>query len=162
MICEGVNLPGIFTTDSQLSSPRAQSLSELLQRVLDAHAEHTASELAVSLGVDRSYVAKLRTGWRPARVREDLHARLVALDPAVRERGSAAGAQFYDGVLFAAEAMSATVTRLLAEARAGLHRGPLTPSAGEVVVGMQALDAAAAAEVSEHPPRRRKGRAESA
>jgi len=35
-------------------------------------------ETAVSLGVDNSYISKLRSGWRPTRVRKDLWQRLVA------------------------------------------------------------------------------------
>lgn len=116
---------------------------------------HTNTEVAVRLGVVNSYVSKLRKGWRPKRVREDLWARLQQFDPA-GPAVSTQPAEFYDGVLFAAQAMSETVTRLLAEARAGLRPASLTPTAGEVVVGMQALDAAER-ELPGHPPRRRKG-----
>lgn len=125
--------------------------------MLESHREHTASELAVSLGVDRSYVAKLRTGWRPTRVRDDLLGRLTALDPDARQSRAPGSAAFYDGVLFAAQAMSETVARLLAEARAGLRPASLTPTAGEVVVGMEALDAAGEADLPGHSPRKRKG-----
>lgn len=62
-----------------LSTPQAVQIRELIDRVLAKHAEHSSVELAASLGVVDSYVSKLRSGWRPTRVRPELHARLKAL-----------------------------------------------------------------------------------
>ena len=77
-----------------MSSPQADSLRLLVDRVLNASVELTPSQLAARLGVVDSYVSRLRSGWRPTRVREDLWARLAALDPershhVVREVGPA-------------------------------------------------------------------------
>jgi len=102
-----------------VSSPKSQQLSGIFDRVLAAHPDHSNVELGASLGVDESYVRKLRDGWRPSRVREELWHRLQSADPQVKQLNPAS-AEFYDGVLFAAQAMSETITRLLAEARAGL------------------------------------------
>lgn len=66
-----------------MSSPRASLLKDLLDRVLERYVESSPAELAAKLGVDKSYVAKLRGGWRPGRVRDDLWERLRLLDPAV-------------------------------------------------------------------------------
>lgn len=64
-----------------------------------------AVQAAVSLGVDDTYISKLRTGWRPSRVREDLWQRLVAVlssaarqavrEPAVGYRGESR--EYYRG-----------------------------------------------------------------
>jgi len=72
--------------------------------VLEAHAAYPSTELALKLGVDDSYVGKLRRGWVPTRVREDLWNRLQALDPgqgptgttAVRERAPTFGDESRD------------------------------------------------------------------
>lgn len=113
----------------------------MIDRVLARREEFSNVELAATLGVDESYVRKLRGGWRPSRAREDLWARLAALDPEPRGRAAGAGQpDFYNGVLFAAQAMSETLTRLLAEARAGLSPGG-TPTAGEIADGLAALEA---------------------
>ncbi len=50
----------------------------MLDQYLQLTAGGTLAEAAVSLGVHESYVSKLRRGWRPDRVREDLFQRLVA------------------------------------------------------------------------------------
>lgn len=47
--------------------------------VLAAYREHSVAEVAASLGRTDSYVRKLRGGWRPGRVDEDLWQRLVKL-----------------------------------------------------------------------------------
>lgn len=66
-----------------MSTPRAQQLSSTIDRVLSAHSEHSGVELAAKLGVDKGYVSRLRGGWRPERVRNDLWIRLAALDPGI-------------------------------------------------------------------------------
>jgi hypothetical protein len=54
---------------------------EVIDRVLRANARLPGVELAAKLGVVDSYVTRLRGGWRPSRVREDLWRRLQSLDP---------------------------------------------------------------------------------
>jgi hypothetical protein len=47
--------------------------------VLTAYRDHSVAEVAASLGRTDSYVRKLRGGWRPRRVDDDLWQRLVTL-----------------------------------------------------------------------------------
>jgi len=81
-----------------------------------------------------------------------------ALDPE-GPRASAQSPEFYDGVLFAAQAMSETITRLLAEARAGL--APIRLSPGEIAdrarAAVEAGRAAEAAARGARAPRRAHG-----
>jgi hypothetical protein len=109
-----------------VSSPSAEDLSALVDRVLESQSRYTQAEVAVSLGVDSTYVQKLRAGWRPSRVRPEILARLRQLDPAGPKRAPQPPG-FYDGVLYAAQAMAETQARLIAEARAGLA-ARLTPA----------------------------------
>jgi hypothetical protein len=102
-----------------VSSPNAEKLSALIDRVLATLGNRPQAEVAVSLGVDSTYVQKLRAGWRPTRVRPEILNRLQQLDPAGPAHATQPPA-FYDGVLFAAQAMAETTARLIAEARAGL------------------------------------------
>lgn len=120
-----------------------------------------ASEVARATGIDATYVGRWRKGEYPTRLQESTRKRLleaVATVPPegriVRERDPgtwpAGSPEFYDGVLFAAQAMSETVTRLLAEARVGLRTEPppakrTSPTAGEIAVGLEAMAAADAA-----------------
>lgn len=138
-----------------MSSPRSQQLEGIIDRILEAHPNHSNVELGASLGVDESYVRKLRDGWRPSRVREELWHRLKAADPESKVT-SPGSAEFYDGVLFAAQAMSETVTRLLAEARIGLAR----PTRAEANVladrARAALEAVAASEEAKAARARRR------
>jgi hypothetical protein len=117
-----------------------------------------SSEAARELGVHASYIGEWRNGLRPTRLQERTRRKLEAYLAAARPAGDRS--QFYDGVLFAAEAMSATVTRLLAEARAGLSARSVTPTAGEVAVGLEALGAAGALQPPEQgkPPRKAQSR----
>lgn len=67
-----------------MSSPRADRIAALIEAVLKRHRKHTAAELAATLGVDDTYVGKLRRGWRPTRVRLDLWNRLLSLEAETR------------------------------------------------------------------------------
>lgn len=49
----------------------------MFDEYLHATADLPAREAAVTLGVDDTYISKLRTGWRPSRVREELWRNLV-------------------------------------------------------------------------------------
>lgn len=67
----------------------------MFDRFVALTAGETPRTAAASLGVDNTYITKLRTGWRPSRVREDLWDRLVAVlasaargPMSVREGGS--------------------------------------------------------------------------
>ena len=60
-----------------MSTPREQQLQEMFDRYLERTAGEPARTAALSLGVDSTYIAKLRGGWRPTRVREELWQRLV-------------------------------------------------------------------------------------
>ena len=97
----------------------------MFDRVLAKYATHSGQELAVKLGVVDSYVTKLRGGWRPSRVRDDLMAKLSALDPGT---GAGPGAAFertpiwgderrdyYRGMQAAALRMMHTVVELQTE-----------------------------------------------
>ena len=128
-------------------------MRETFDRVLARFAKHTGTELALKLGVVDSYVTKLRGGWRPVRVRGELWTRLRELDAPAPTANAAARADYYDGVLFAAQAMSETVTRLLSEARSGLRTGgspesvpaeQRSPTAGDIAVGLQVMTTARA------------------
>lgn len=126
-----------------MSSPRAEKLSALIDRVLANFESSTQTELAATLGVDSTYVGKLRGGWRPGRVRQEIHARLTQLDPTGASKASQPAA-FYDGILYAAQAYSETQARLIAMARAGLAAGsglkaPTTPSFDAIEDGVAAL-----------------------
>jgi len=111
-----------------LSIPKSEILAARIDRVLRRRAKHSNVELAVSLGVNESYVRKLRGNWRPARVREDLWRRLEALDEAgspgaVREESPPYGAledreaQFLAGALWAIEQGALGIAKTAAEAR---------------------------------------------
>lgn len=62
-----------------VSSPREQQLQEMFDRYLEMTVGEPARTAALTLGVDSTYIAKLRGGWRPSRVREELWQRLVAV-----------------------------------------------------------------------------------
>jgi hypothetical protein len=64
-----------------VSTPQSDQLREVIDRVLGSLDRFTGVEVASKLGVTDSYVGKLRSGWRPTRVREDLWRRLLSLDP---------------------------------------------------------------------------------
>ena len=149
-----------------MSTPQSDRIAELVTRVLGSHARHSSSELAVTLGVNESYVRKLRSGWRPSRVRADLLARLrLAADADASEQRDtvspvAGSSEFYDGVLFAAQAMTETVTRLLADARAGLRSADATPSAPSIAGGLAVRRTAAREPDETATGPRSKGRAQ--
>lgn len=128
-----------------MSSPRAKQLQDLFDSFLASTAGDAPRDVAESLGVDTTYVSKLRAGWRPTRVRDELWNRLNELESRRRVPAEAArGPEFYDGILFAAQAYSETQARLIATARAGLAATtgtpvPLTPSAAAIADGVAAL-----------------------
>lgn len=132
-----------------MSIPPATPIAELVDRLLAAAHGLSVGDLAVRLGVNASYISQMRTGYRPKRMNAERRARLVRLveelEGGYDERKAAAGGRsdFYDGVLFAAQAMSEAITRLLAEAREGLRAGSSgrsSPSAAEIADGLAALD----------------------
>lgn len=114
-----------------------------------------SSEVAREVGIHASYIGEWRAGQMPTRLQERTRRKIES----ALQQPIAPSAAYYDGVLFAAQAMSETITRLLAEARAGLQReAPATPTAAEIVAGVAALDAAApsgAAPRSTRPARSR-------
>jgi hypothetical protein len=152
-----------------VSIPPSVPVDKLLARLFKAARGLSDTDVAARWVVARSYVTQLRSGaLTPGRMGAARRARLVALveelEAGFDSAKVAAGgrAEFYDGVLFAAQAMSETVTKLLADARAGLKSGAprsLTPTAGEIVVGLDALDRVEAATpgASAAPKRRRGG-----
>lgn len=109
----------IFRPDGPLSIPQSDAIALLIERVLKSTAKFSTVELGASLGVDSSYITKLRQGWRPSRMRPEILKRFEQFDP-TNPLSRAQPRAFYDGVLFAAQAMAETTARLIAEARAGL------------------------------------------
>lgn len=132
-----------------MSTPRAEVVRATIDRVLEAHQDRPGVELAGELGVVDSYVTKLRGGWRPTRVRDELWNRLRALDPQ-RPGATRQPDVFYDGVLFAVERMNKAIAELMADLRQGRQPvtglGPRTPDelADEAHAALEAADAAAA------------------
>lgn len=55
-------------------------LSALFDRVLGNHERHSNVEFAKMLGVTEAYIRRLRNGWRPGRIRQDLQLKLLSLD----------------------------------------------------------------------------------
>lgn len=122
--------------------------------MLKAYAAHSGTELAATLGVEDSYVYKLRKGWRPTRVRDELWSRLQMLDPersapVAKEQSPPWGGEsrdYFRGMQDAALRMMRTVVDLQVEIGAALRQSPdLTPlgspTAAEIADGLAALDA---------------------
>lgn len=138
-----------------MSSPQSEAIARLVQRVLDSTPDLSTVELGASLGVDSSYITKLRQGWRPSRMRPEILRRFEQFDPsspAARTQPAA----FYDGVLFAAQAMSETVTKLISEARAGLARPSPAEANALADRARAALEAVAASEAAKAARARRR------
>lgn len=147
-----------------MSTPRARQIHEVFDRVLARYAQLSGAGLAATLGVADSYVTKLRGGWRPTRVRDDLMEKLSALDPGAASSGAAferppawgdESRDFYRGMQAAALRMMRTVVDLQTEIGEAL-RTPAdaapakrtSPTAGEIAVGLEVLRAVDAAAVS--------------
>lgn len=125
--------------------------------MLARYAQLSGSGLAATLGVADSYVTKLRGGWRPTRVRDDLLEKLSALDPgtiatrAAFERPPTWGDEsrdFYRGMQAAALRMMRTVVELQTEIGEALRtelakevppEEPRSPAAGDIAVGLKAM-----------------------
>lgn len=133
-----------------MSSSTSKRISDLVNRVLIVHADRTNVELAATLRVTEGYVRKLRRGWRPSRVREDLMLRLMDLSSdtpraprAVAESAAAwsvGGAARIRGRLDQIHEMVSWAMRERSQLEAQLDAEILSPTADEVEAGAAILE----------------------
>lgn len=129
--------------------------------MLAATKDQSTVDLGASLGVDASYVGKLRGGWRPTRLRPEIWSKFLELDPGGAGADVSEAARYAISVLRIIERHARAVVDSAAEAQLVLSAGPITPrkrTPDELLY--QAREMIAAKKVAERaaePPRRAKG-----
>ena len=155
-----------------LSTPSAarRAIRDLVDRAVEATKDLAGNELAAQLRVSESYVTKLRKGFRPDRMNQETRRRLeaAAAGTGPGRLALASDVSFVAGILWGIERDAKHIAETAREARARLgYEGAkpeagsskaFTPSAGEIAVGLDALDQVAQADpVRAIAPRRRRG-----
>lgn len=74
-----------------MSSPREVQLKEMFDAYVRLVQGESVRAAALTLGVDNTYVARLRSGWRPTRVRDEIWQRLVAVLASASRQAGAGG-----------------------------------------------------------------------
>lgn len=105
------------------NAPKATPPGSLIDSLLAESDRRGLSNTAVAdmLGVNKSYMSKLRKGWRPNRLQPATESRVRSfLESGSGRVGVHDGPaeEWSDGVLYAAARMSETVAKLIDEARA--------------------------------------------